>query len=201
MAGDGSTHIRDDVLWFLDTTFAAWNWAHKSMRDAVKNLTASEPAWQPSRHTHSVREQINHVAHWKAYVGQRLRGRRPRAHQAWPASGRTARDLRRSIAHLGRLHDELRKTVLDMAPDTFARSRIGRYSTVQLLLGAAAHESYHAGQILLTRKLYRDSRRPPADRGRGAALRPASRPVPPPPSASTPDAPPRTRRSRRRAGG
>jgi hypothetical protein len=58
-----------------------------------------------------------------------------------------------------RLHRGLRRAVLDIAPDRFAQTKIGRYSLIQLLLGAAAHESYHAGQILLTRKLYRDARR------------------------------------------
>lgn len=161
----GAAHVRDDVLWFLDTTFAAWNWAHKSMRDAVKNLSVPEAVWQPSRHAHPVWEQIHHVAHWKAYVVERIRGRRTRAHQAWPRAGRTAGDLHRSIARLARLHHDLRAALLDMDPEAFARAKIGRYALVRLLLGAAAHESYHAGQILLTRKLYRDFRRP-AVRGR-----------------------------------
>lgn len=159
MADANSTRVRDDVLWFLDTTFSAWNWAHKSMRGAVKNLPVPEALWQPSRHSHSVWEQINHVAHWKAYVAERISGKHPRAQQAWPAARRTAEDLRRSISHLTRLHAQLRKAVLAIDPEDFDRSRTGKYSLVQLLLGAAAHESYHAGQILLTRKLYRDARR------------------------------------------
>lgn len=152
-------HVRDDVLWLLDTTFAAWNWAHKSVRDAVKDLAVPEAAWRPGRHTHSVWEQINHIAHWKAYIVRRIRGRRPRAHQAWPAAGRTAGDLRRSIDRLTRLHDDLRAAVLDIEPETFARSRSGKYPLARLLLGSAAHDSYHVGQILLTRKLYRHARR------------------------------------------
>jgi uncharacterized damage-inducible protein DinB len=150
--------MRDDVLWFVDATFSAWNWAHKSMRDSVTHLSVEEATWQPSRTTHAVWRQINHVAHWKAYIVARIRGLHPRARQAWPASGRTAGDLRRSIAALTRLHRDLRRAVLRLEPDAFVRAKRGRYSIVQLLLGAAAHESYHAGQILLTRKLYRSAR-------------------------------------------
>lgn len=152
--------VRDDVLWLHDTTFAAWNWAHKSVRDSVKGLTVQEAVWRPGRRAHSVWEQINHVAHWKAYIVQRIAGRRPRAHQAWPAAGRTAADLRRSIDRLARLHGELRMTMLKVEPERFAESRSGRYTLARLLLGSAAHDSYHVGQILLTRKLYRqDTRR------------------------------------------
>jgi uncharacterized damage-inducible protein DinB len=147
------------VLWVLDTTCSAWNWAHKSMRDAVKNLTAAEAGWRPSRHSHSVWEQINHVAHWKTYVVQRVRDRHPAARQAWPAGGRTAAQLRRAIANLTRLHEGLRTAVLGFEPAALARTKTGKYTLVRLLLGSAAHESYHAGQILLTRRLYRDARR------------------------------------------
>ncbi|HKX17500.1 MAG TPA: DinB family protein [bacterium] len=149
--------VRDEVLWLLDTTFASWNWAHKSLLDSVKTLTVAEARWQPGRRAHSVWEQINHVAHWKAYIVDRIAGRRPVARQAWPAAGRTAADLRRSIARLTRLQDELRQIVQGLNPEAFALSRSGKYSLAKLLMGSAAHESYHAGQILLTRKLCRDT--------------------------------------------
>ncbi len=47
MADPLPAQARNEVLWFLDATFSAWNWAHKSMRDAVKNLTVPEAARQP----------------------------------------------------------------------------------------------------------------------------------------------------------
>lgn len=177
--------LRDEVLWFLETTFASWNWAHKSLLDSVKTLTVAEARWQPGRRAHSVWEQINHVAHWKAYIVDRIAGRRPVARQAWPAAGRTAADLRRSIARLTRLQDELRRIVQGLEPEAFAESRSGKYALARLLMGSAAHESYHAGQILLTRKLY--GRRP--------------RPAPRRPSASSPGARARRTRSRSHAAG
>jgi len=132
--------MRDDVLWFLDTTFGSWNWAHKAVRDALKGLTPREAA---RAHSHSLWEQIGHIAHWKRYSVQRIRGGRPRADQAWPAPGRTARELRQSIAVLTRLHDDLRTAVLDIRPEAFAQSRTGKHSLVRLLLSATTHESYH----------------------------------------------------------
>jgi hypothetical protein len=132
--------VRDDVLWFLDTGFASWNWAHKSVPDALKGLTPREAVWRPGRNAHSVWEQINRIAHWKGYIVECIRGRRLRAHQAWPAPGRTAGELRRSIAALMRLPKDLRAAVLSIESETFAQLRSGKYSLAQLLLGGTAHE-------------------------------------------------------------
>ncbi len=151
--------VRDDVLWLHDTTFTAWNWAHKSVRDAVKGLSVDEALWRPGRHTHSVWEQINHVAYWKRYIVRRVAGEHPPLRQAWPAAGRRAAELRRSINDLARLHRRLRAVILKSDPERFAGSRSGKYTLARLLLGAAAHDSYHVGQILLTRKLYREAMR------------------------------------------
>ncbi len=103
-------------------------------------------------------EQINHTAYWKRYILRRTQGKRTRARQAWPPPGRTAAELSRSIADLGALGRELRAAVTALHPDAFA-PKGGRYPPAQLLLGEAAHESYHIGQIFLTRKLYRRYRR------------------------------------------
>ena len=151
--------VRDEVVWFLDMTFASWNWAHKSLRAALKDLTVPEAVWRMGPHTHSVWEQINHVAYWKRWILLRVRGRRPRSRQAWPPAGRTAAGLRRSITGVRRLHEDLRAAILNIDPKTFARSRRGKYSLARLLTGATAHDCYHIGQILLTRKLYRNAKR------------------------------------------
>ena len=151
--------VRDDVLWLHETTFAAWNWAHKSVRAAIKGLSVEEAVWRPGRHTHSVWEQINHLAYWKGYIVRRVAGERPPHPQAWPVAGRSAAELRRSIDDLARLHRRLRAAILKIEPERFAGSCSGRYTLARLLLGAAAHDSYHVGQILLTRKLYREAPR------------------------------------------
>ncbi|GEM_PF-1517231 len=151
--------VRDEILWFVETTFASWNWAHKSLKAALRDLTVPEAGWRMGPYTHSVWEQINHVAHWKQWILLRLRGESPQSKQAWPAGGRTAAQLRRSIEALGRLHEDLRAAILKINPPMFAVSRRGKYSLAQLLMGSTAHDCYHIGQILLTRKLYRSTRR------------------------------------------
>ena len=157
-------HLRGEILRFLEDTAGRTNWAHKGLRAALRGLRLDEALWKPER-GHSVWEQINHIAYWKRYILHRTQGKRTRARQAWPAPGRTAAELNRSIADLGALHRELRAAVTGLDPETFD-PKGGRYPPAQLLLGEAAHESYHIGQIFLTRKLYRSHRRHRGTRSR-----------------------------------
>jgi uncharacterized damage-inducible protein DinB len=149
--------LRAEILRFLEDTAGRRNWAHKGLRAAIGGLRLDEALWKPEG-GHSVWEQINHTAYWKRYILRRAQGKRTRARQAWPPPGRTAAELSRSIADLGALHRELRAAVTALDPGAFA-PKAGRYPPAQLLLGEAGHESYHIGQIFLTRKLYRRHRR------------------------------------------
>jgi uncharacterized damage-inducible protein DinB len=157
--GRADALARRDLVRFRNDTFGERNWGHKGLRAALRGLSLDEARWIPGRGVHSVWEQINHVAHWKRYVLERVLGRARQTNQAWPAAGRSASDLRRAIASLDRLHRALRDAVIRFSPEEFEAGGGPRYSTTQLLLGEAAHDAYHAGQILLTRKLYRRRRR------------------------------------------
>lgn len=147
------------ILRFLDDTASRRNWAHTGLHAAIGDLEVEEAVWRPLDGGHSVWEQINHIAHWKRYMLRRIEGRRPRAYQAWPRAGRTPGELRRATSELKTLHRDLGRAVARFHPGAFFEKKSSKYTLAQLLLGAAAHESYHTGQILLIRRLYRGHRR------------------------------------------
>lgn len=146
--------IREEILRALDDTFGRRNWGHQGFVAATRGLTAAEAAWRPPDRAHTIWEQVNHVLYWKRHVLERLRGRRPRSRQAWPAGGRTAIQLRQTLAECASLHRALRAAVRRLGPEARDGRRGGR-SRVQLLLGSLAHESYHIGQIMALRRRYR----------------------------------------------
>lgn len=154
----GMLALRVEILRFLDDTAGRRNWAHKGLIMAIANLGVEEAGWKPES-GHSVWEQINHIAYWKRYILRRIQGQRTIARQAWPPAGRTLAGLRRARADLEGLHRDLRGAVIGLDPDELRGPRSARYTPAQLLLAEAAHESYHIGQIFLTRKLYRRHRR------------------------------------------
>jgi len=160
--------LQREILRALNDTFARRNWGHRGFLTATRRLSVDEASWRPADGAHTIWQQINHVAYWKRFVLDRLRGRRVRAAQAWPAGGRTVADLRRTLAGCAALHRALRGVVARLAPETLATRRGGQHSHAGLLLGALAHESYHIGQIMQLRKRYRRE-------ARRRAGRPASR--------------------------
>ena len=147
--------LRAEIVRFLDDTRGRRNWAHKGLQVAIAHLGVDEARWTPPA-GHSVWEQINHIAYWKRYIVARVQGRRTPARQAWPPGGRTAAELRRAVGNLEALHRDLHTAVLAVDQDRLTAGP--RYSVAQLLLGEAAHESYHIGQIFLTRRQYRRQR-------------------------------------------
>ncbi len=149
--------LRAEILRFLNDTQGRRNWAHKGLQVAIGNLGVEEARWTPPG-GHSVWEQIHHVAYWKRFILLLAQGRHPRARQAWPPAGRTLRELRKAKADLDALHRELHAAVITMDPDQLV-ARGAKYTVAQLLLGEAAHESYHIGQIFLTRKQFRRRQR------------------------------------------
>ena len=153
----GMAALRAQILRFLNDTQGRRNWAHKGLAVAIRNLGIEEARWTPPG-GHSVWEQIRHIAHWKRFILLLIQGRRPRARQAWPPAGRTLGELRGAKADLEALHHELHAAVIAMDPDQLV-ARGARSTVAQLLLGEAAHESYHIGQIFLTRKQYRSLHR------------------------------------------
>lgn len=156
VAGDT---IRDEILRVLDDTHGRRNWGHQGLLAALRGLTAEEASWIAAGVPHSVWQQINHVAYWKRHILKRVRGGHPRSSQAWPRGGRTAADLRRTREEVDALHRDLRAAVLRLPPEGLREKSGSKYSMAQLLLGELAHESYHIGQIVLTRRLYRRHRR------------------------------------------
>lgn len=159
--------VRDEIAQLLNDTFGRRNWGHQGLLAAAHGLTAEEASWKPPELAHTIWQQLNHVAYWRRNILERLWGRHPRWNQAWPHGGRTAAELRRTMHDLTALHEQFCTAVMKLDSAELLSPKGSRYSLAQLLLGEAAHLSYHIGQITLTRKLYRrDHRRPSGRKGR-----------------------------------
>jgi uncharacterized damage-inducible protein DinB len=153
--GRSAEFARDELHLALDDTFGRRNWGHTGLLPAIRGLTVEEASWTVAGVPHSIWQQLNHIAHWKRHVLERIRGGHPRTSQAWPCGGRTSVDLRRTTEDLATLQRAYLAAVRRLDPAVLEEKRGSKYSRVQLLLGELAHMSYHIRQILMTRKLYR----------------------------------------------
>ncbi|HEY1379611.1 MAG TPA: DinB family protein [Gemmataceae bacterium] len=148
----------------LDLAFDHTSWHGPNLRGAVRRVTAAEAAWRPTPDRRSVAEQVLHAAYWKYTVRRRLTGEK-RGSFALKGSNWFPQpepfgeaDWRRCVELLLGEHATLRAAVAALDPRQLSR-RIGsgRFTVADTVLGVAAHDLYHAGQVQLLRRLYADS--------------------------------------------
>jgi len=152
------------VLRLLDEAYDHRSWHGPNLRGSLRGVSAKQAAERPAKGRHSIRDLALHAAYWKYIVRRQLlgekRGSFPRSGSNWfvrPDPGERA--WKADLKLLDEIHRSLRRTVAGL-DDTSLRRKPSRRSVriLDLLLGVAAHDLYHAGQIQLIKRL-RSSRR------------------------------------------
>jgi uncharacterized damage-inducible protein DinB len=126
-------------------------WHGPSVREVLEGVSATQAAARPPGDAHSIHELTLHIAAWMEEVADRLEGgyHSEPLMGNFPAPGHWEADRRKVDAALARL-----LTVLQSFPEeqlaAEARPGLTWYRT---LTGVAEHNTYHAGQIALIRKI------------------------------------------------
>jgi uncharacterized damage-inducible protein DinB len=134
---------------------------------ALRGVTAEQARWAPTPSRKSIWQLTLHVAYWKYAVRRHLKeepiARFPRKPANWPSVAPTA-DAAAWARDVALLKDEhlrllealrrVRRWPLDRIPPEGRRWTYG-----ELLLGIAAHDAYHTGQIQLLKRLWQERAR------------------------------------------
>jgi hypothetical protein len=176
LGGDGALAV---LMAAVDQAFQRKSWHGPNLRGALRGVTAEQAAWRPAPGRHNIWELTLHTAYWKYIVARRLRGS---ARAAFPLPGRDffprpyaaaaaghpppgapaapaelieETDWRRELDLLAQMHREMCAAIAALGPAALDRpSAAGSKTTARdLILGAAAHDLYHAGQIQLLKRL------------------------------------------------
>lgn len=131
---------------------------------ALRGVTAEQAAWRASPGRKSIWELALHIAYWKYAVRRHLSGaalprfaRHPANFPAAPAVPDAAA-WARDVALLRSEHDQLVAAVDRLDEGRLFRSLPGgrRWTFGELVLGIAAHDAYHTGQIQLLKRLWQE---------------------------------------------
>lgn len=143
----------DALLANLDYAYDLKAWHGPNLRGALRGLTPDEVLWRPAKNRHNIWELTAHAAYWKYAARRKLTGE---GRGTFPLKGSNfipspatldAKAWRSLIAILDAEHRRLRAAIAALtAVDTKQR---------RLILGVAAHDVYHAGQIRLIQRLRR----------------------------------------------
>lgn len=151
------------LLRILDEAYQKKAWHGPNLKGTLRGVSVQEAVWRPAPDRHNVWELALHAAYWK-YAGWRRLTREKRG--AFPVKGSnwflrpesaTEQAWRADLALLDEQHRRFRSAVAKIpARQLSAVSRGSKHRIDTLVYGIAAHDVYHAGQIQLVKRLYRD---------------------------------------------
>jgi hypothetical protein len=144
----------------LDEGFSKAAWHGPNLLGSLRGLTLRQLLYRPRPEGHNIWELAVHCAYWKYAVRNRLiAGKR----NSFPLAGSnffprnrglTPADWKKDLALLKREHAALRAAILGLHPRTYdTRVPGSKHSLRRTLLGIAAHDIYHAGQIALLKRM------------------------------------------------
>jgi uncharacterized damage-inducible protein DinB len=158
----------DEVLHVLDPAPGTRLWyGGATPLGCLRGVSAGQAAWKPSPRRHSIWELMLHMAYWKYAVRRNLTGSAaggfPRSPSNWPAVPKDIDEKawKRDRSLLRSEHEAFIKAVRALAVkrlDEPARGS-GVYRLIDLIYGIIMHDTYHAGQIQILKRLS-----PPASR-------------------------------------
>lgn len=160
------------LLRILDEAYEKKAWHGPNLKGTLRGVTVSEAVWRPAPDRHNVWELALHAAYWKYAGWRRLTGEKRGAFPVdgsnWfvrpePSPGGRGREVatekawRADLALLDREHRRLRAVVEKIPASRLSSlSRGSKHRIDTLVYGIAAHDVYHAGQIQLVKRLFRD---------------------------------------------
>ena len=159
-----SPHM-DLLLWNLQPAPGRKNWhGGPGPVGALRGVTAAQAAWRPTPRRKSVWELALHIAYWKYTVRRHLVDapgpRFCRSPANFPAVPNPADEAAWAgdVTLLRNEHDRLMEAVRALPERRLAEVPPGsrRWTFGELVLGIAAHDAYHTGQIQLLKRLWQE---------------------------------------------
>ena len=155
---------KEVLLRHLSEAFDQKSWHGTNLLGSIRRVRLEEASWRPSPARHNIWENIVHAAYWKYAVYRRLtqqpRGSFPLEGSNWFVRplDQTDSALRGDVALLKEFHAKLLEAVRDFDQRLLnERPKGSKFTHQSLILGAGAHDLYHAGQIQLLKRLQQKS--------------------------------------------
>jgi len=145
----------------VDRTYGSGNWAGPGPLRAIRGITPAAAHWRPHPDQHTIAEITRHMGYWKDAVEARLTGR-PWTYDKsanWREVPPTARGWAAARSELAAAHRRLMRALERakdadlLAPVDAVDPRRLRWRMLDFVVDVATHDSYHAAQIFVLRRL------------------------------------------------
>ena len=149
------------LLVALDRAYSGRAWQGTTLRGALRGVKPDLALFRPAPDRKNIWELFLHTAYWKYIVRRAVTEDKsisfPRKPSNWPAvpPDPTLKALRADIALLDDQHRLLRESIASSKPSELTRTAGAAGRLDSLILGVAAHDTHHTGQIQLLKRLGR----------------------------------------------
>ena len=151
------------VLRQIDQAFDHGSWHGTNLRGSIRGVSASQAAWRPQPDRHDIWELVLHAAYWKYTVLRRIDSRelgsfalagsnffhRPESKDFTEAQWKA------DVKILVETHRDLRACIAGLSEKRLESGTSGKLRILDLVIGIAAHDLYHAGQIQALKRMQR----------------------------------------------
>lgn len=149
----------DVVLENLDRAYNQLSWHGPNLRGGLRGITPEIASKRPAPERKNIWEHVVHAAYWKYVARRRLTGEK---RGSFPLKGsnwferptfHALANWKEDLAQLEQCHLTLRASIEAFDGDLSRKMPGSKVTYLQLLLGVASHDTYHAGQIQLIRRI------------------------------------------------
>ncbi len=144
----------------LDEGFDKRAWHGPNLMGGLRGLSLGQLLYRPRKKSHNIWELAVHCAYWKYAVRNLLQEGKRRSFPLeggnfFPRNGPlTESEWKKDFALVKREHAALKAAIRSLDPKTLdLKPKRSRDTARRLVLGIAAHDIYHAGQIALLKRL------------------------------------------------
>jgi len=153
------------LLFTLDRAYERKSWHGANLRGSIRGIRAAQAAWRPGSGRRSIADHTVHAAYWKYTVQRRLtaapRGAFPLKGSNWIklAEPLTEPQWRQYVRLLDTCHRDLRDHLAKLPANRLNEIPPGaKVTNLEVITGIIAHDLYHAGQIQLLKRLWKQRR-------------------------------------------
>jgi uncharacterized damage-inducible protein DinB len=146
----------------LDQFQRGWDgdaWHGPSLREVLRDVTASEANSRPIAGSHSIAEIVQHQSYWRGAMVERVAGKlvSPGHDEQWPPVRDASESAwQEALALLESRHQAMMHTLKRLSDEQLSQPIAGRNYDVYLQLhGSLQHDIYHIGQIALLKRAVR----------------------------------------------
>lgn len=145
----------------LERTYREGNWSGPGVVPALAGITVEEAHWRPAPDQHTIAELAWHIAYWCWFVAHRLDPETvTHPGDDWQPVERSEAAWATVLDEIDRAHAACDRAIREVAPERLDQPvrPESPWRMLDLVTDIATHDSYHAAQIFVLRRLYRAQR-------------------------------------------